>query len=83
VKLQDVLNVTIRMAEELSSEPAATLPLTLYDHRVRSGAAELTLIGGDGRIVASSLSDLTDIIPNQPPSEMLVFPISRPARCWC
>ena len=77
VKLQDVLNVTIRMAEDLSSEPAATLPLTLYDHRVRSGAAELTLIGGDGRIVASSLSGLTDIIPNQPPSEMLVLMRNR------
>ena len=77
VKLHDVLNVTIRMAEELSSEPVATLSLTLYDHRVRSGAAELTLIGGDGRIVASSLSDLTDIIPNQPPSEMLVLMRNR------
>ncbi|RLA01197.1 MAG: two-component sensor histidine kinase [Gammaproteobacteria bacterium] len=77
VKLHDVLNVTIRMAEELSSEPAATLPLTLYDHRVRSGAAELTLIGGDGRIVASSLSGLTEIIPNQPPSEMLVLMRNR------
>ena len=77
VKLHDVLNVTIRLAEELSSEPAATLPLTLYDRRVRSGAAELTLIGGDGRIVASSLSDLTEIIPNQPPSEMLVLMRNR------
>ena len=57
VKLRDVLNVTIRMAEDLSSSSVATLSLTLYDHRVRSGAAELTLIGGDGRIVASSLSD--------------------------
>jgi nitrogen fixation/metabolism regulation signal transduction histidine kinase len=77
VKLHDVLNVTIRLAEELSNEPAATLPLTLYDRRVRSGAAELTLIGGDGRIVASSLSDMTDIIPNQPPSEMLVLMRNR------
>ncbi len=77
VKLHDVLKVTIRLAEELSSEPAATLPLTLYDRRVRSGAAELTLIGGDGRIVASSLSDLTEIIPNQPPSEMLVLMRNR------
>jgi nitrogen fixation/metabolism regulation signal transduction histidine kinase len=71
VKLRDVLNVTIRMAEDLSSASGATLSLTLYDHRVRSGAAELTLIGGDGRIVASSLSDMSNIIPNQPPSEML------------
>lgn len=77
VKLHDVLNVTIRMAEDLSAAPAATLPLTLYDHRVRSGAAELTLIGGDGRIVASSLSDMSEIIPNQPPSEMLVLMHNR------
>lgn len=77
VKLHDVLNVTIRMAEDLSAAPAATLPLTLYDQRVRSGAAELTLIGGDGRIVASSLSNMSEIIPNQPPSEMLVLMRNR------
>jgi nitrogen fixation/metabolism regulation signal transduction histidine kinase len=52
VRLRDVLNLTIRMAEDLSEASPATLSLTLYDHRVRSGAAELTLIGGDGRIVA-------------------------------
>ena len=77
VKLRDVLNVTIRMAEDLSSASAATLSLTLYDHRVRSGAAELTLIGGDGRIVASSLSDMSNIIPNQPPSEMMLLMHNR------
>ena len=77
VKLRDVLNVTIRMAEDLSTATAATLSLTLYDHRVRSGAAELTLIGGDGRIVASSLSDTSNIIPNQPPSEMLLLMHNR------
>ncbi len=77
VKLHDVLNVTIQMAEDLSAAPAATLPLTLYDQRVRSGAAELTLIGGDGRIVASSLSNMSEIIPNQPPSEMLVLMRNR------
>jgi len=73
VKLHDVLKLTILIAEDLSSASAATLSLTLYDHRVRSGATELTLIGGDGRIVASSLSDLSNIIPNQPPSEMLLL----------
>jgi nitrogen fixation/metabolism regulation signal transduction histidine kinase len=37
----------------------------------------LTLIGGDGRIVASSLSDMSNIIPNQPPSEMLLLMHNR------
>ena len=77
VKLRDVLKVTIQMAEDLSSASGATLSLTLYDYRVRSGAAELTLIGGDGRIVASSLSDMSSIIPNQPPSEMLLLMHNR------
>jgi len=77
VKLRDVLKVTVQMAEDLSSASGATLSLTLYDYRVRSGAAELTLIGGDGRIVASSLSDMSSIIPNQPPSEMLLLMHNR------
>jgi nitrogen fixation/metabolism regulation signal transduction histidine kinase len=71
VRLRDILNLTILMAEDLSDASPATLSLTLYDHRVRSGAAELTLIGGDGRIVAASSSDLTDIIPDQPPEEIM------------
>ena len=77
VRLRDILNLTVRMAEDLSDASPATLSLTLYDHRVRSGAAELTLIGGDGRIVASSLSDMSEIIPDQPPSEMMMLMRNR------
>jgi nitrogen fixation/metabolism regulation signal transduction histidine kinase len=77
VRLADILNLTVRMAEDLSDAAPATLSLTLYDHRVRSGAAELTLLGGDGRIVASSSSDITDIIPDQPASEMMMLMRNR------
>jgi len=77
VRLQDILTLTVRMAEELSDAAPATLSLTLYDHRVRSGAAELTLIGGDGRIVASSSSDISQIIPDQPPGEMMMLMRNR------
>jgi nitrogen fixation/metabolism regulation signal transduction histidine kinase len=73
VRLRDVLQLTARMAEEISEAVPATIPLTLYDLRVRSGAAELTLIGNDGRIVASSSSDLSQIIPDQPPGEVLLL----------
>jgi len=73
IRLHDVLELTANMADELSDSPQATLALTLYDLRVRSGAAELTLIGGDGRIVASSSADPSNIIPNQPPSEVLML----------
>jgi nitrogen fixation/metabolism regulation signal transduction histidine kinase len=71
VRLRDVLRLTERMAEEVSDSPPATLSLNIYDIRVRSGAAELTLLGSDGRIIASSAAEMTDIVPNQPSSEML------------
>jgi nitrogen fixation/metabolism regulation signal transduction histidine kinase len=77
VRLVDLLNLTVRMAEDLADAAPATLSLTLYDHRVRSGAAELTLIGGDGRIVASSSSDISHIIPDQPPGEMMTLMRNR------
>jgi nitrogen fixation/metabolism regulation signal transduction histidine kinase len=48
VRLRDVLQLTLSMAEDLSEAAPATLSLTLYDLRVRSAAAELTLIGSDG-----------------------------------
>ncbi|MDH3979489.1 MAG: ATP-binding protein [Gammaproteobacteria bacterium] len=73
VRLRDVLQLTVRMAEEVSEAVPATIPLTIYDLRVRSGAAELTLIGNDGRVVTSSSSDLSQIIPDQPPSEVLLL----------
>ena len=71
VRLRDVLRLTERMADEVSDSPPATLALNLYDIRVRSGAAELALLGSDGRIIASSAAELTDIVPSQPGSEML------------
>jgi len=73
VRLRDVLQLTARMADEIAEAQPATLSLTLYDLRVRSGAAELTLLGNDGRIVASSSAELSKIIPNQPPGEVLLL----------
>ncbi|MDX1698019.1 MAG: HAMP domain-containing protein, partial [Thiohalobacterales bacterium] len=73
VRLSDVLEVTVRMAEEISQASPTTVPLTLYDLRVRGGAVELTLIGADGRIVASSSAELTRLMPSQPPGEILLL----------
>lgn len=73
VRLRDVLQLTERMADEISEAQPATISLTLYDLRVRSGAAELTLLGNDGRIVASSSAEVSKIIPNQPPGEVLLL----------
>ena len=73
MRLSDVLEQTWRMAEELSKSPAATIALDLYDQRVRGGASELTLFGDDGRSIAHSSAELTDIVPSQPTAEMMMI----------
>ena len=73
VRLRDVLVQTGQMAEELSESPYSTIAIDLYDLRVRSGASELTLFDSDGRAVASSSADLTDIVPSQPTPGMLLI----------
>jgi len=66
IRMRDQLSVTIQLAEELTEVPAAMAPLNLLDLRVRSGADELTLLAGNGRIVASSSVEATEIVPNRP-----------------
>ena len=71
VRLRDVLRVTENIADEIAESPSTTLALNLYDLRVRSGAAELTLLGSDNRIIASSSMDPTVIVPHRPSNDML------------
>ena len=71
VRLRDVLRVTESVADEIAQSPSTTLSLNLYDLRVRSGAAELTLLGNDNRIIASSSIDPTVIVPHRPSNDML------------
>jgi PAS domain S-box-containing protein len=77
VRLNDVLQVTQRMADQISDSPPETLSLTLYDLRVRSGAAELTLLGSDGRVIASSSAELSKLMPTQPPDEVMLLMQNR------
>ena len=79
IRMRDVLNITEMIADELTSEETAFGPLRLYDLRDRSGASELTLLGGDGRIVSSRSADTNSIIPHKPSEEMLTpLPEGRP-----
>lgn len=72
VRLRDLLHQTERLAEELTEVPSALAPLSLFDLRVRSGASELTLIGANGRIIASSSLESTQIIPDRPSDAVLL-----------
>ena len=73
VRLSDVLVQTGQMADKLSESPYSTIAIDLYDLRVRNGASELTLFDSDGRTVASSSADMTDLVPSQPTPEMLLI----------
>ncbi len=72
VRLRDLLHLTKGLAGELTEVPSALAPLSLYDLRVRSGASELTLIGSNGRIIASSSLESTSIIPDRPADTVLL-----------
>lgn len=72
VRLNELLKLTERVADELAEVSPALLPIGLYDKRVQSGAVELTLLGMDGRIVASSSVEGTNVVPQRPPDKILL-----------
>ncbi len=69
-RLREQLRITERLAVELSGQQPALIPMGLYDLRVRSGAVELSVTRGDGRIIASSSIDPTAILPLHPTAEL-------------
>lgn len=72
VRLRDLLHMTNDLGKELTEVPSPLAPLSLFDLRVRSGATELTLIGANGRIIASSSVDATTIVPARPTDAVLL-----------
>jgi nitrogen fixation/metabolism regulation signal transduction histidine kinase len=72
VRLSDLLRVTEKIADEVAEMSPATVPIGLYDLRVLSGAAELTVFGLDGRIIASSGAEGEDIVPDRPSEQMFM-----------
>jgi nitrogen fixation/metabolism regulation signal transduction histidine kinase len=72
VRLRDLLHLTEKLAEELTEVPSPLAPMSLFDLRVRSGASELTLLGANGRIIASSSIDATKIVPDRPTDTALL-----------
>lgn len=72
VRLRDMLHLTEDLSKELTEVPSPLAPMSLFDLRVRSGASELTLIGANGRIIASSSVESTKIVPDRPSEAVLL-----------
>lgn len=72
VRLSDLLRVSEKIADKVAEMSPATVPIGLYDLRVLSGAVELTIFGLDGRIVATSSTESTRIVPNRPNEQVIM-----------
>ncbi len=71
-RMRELLKQSQLMAGEISAVDAERLPGALEDARRLSGAAELSVIGPKGRIIASSNIDPTAIVPASPSDSIMV-----------
>ncbi|GMQ77372.1 MAG: ATP-binding protein [Gammaproteobacteria bacterium] len=72
VRMRELLRHTEVVAGDLADLPNDEIAAGLDDTRRLSGASEFTLIGTNGRIIMSSSSDPTSIVPNRPSDAILV-----------
>lgn len=63
VRTRELLRQTQQMAPRLNAISNELATLTLNELRAESGANELTLFTNDGRIIASSISETTRLLP--------------------
>lgn len=72
VRMRQLLRDTKEMANELAGQPVSIISVTLNDLRSRNNASELTLMNTNGKIVASSSIDPSNIIPDRPDEAVLL-----------
>jgi nitrogen fixation/metabolism regulation signal transduction histidine kinase len=72
VRIRDSLRQTQAMSTELEDVPDALAALSLNELRARSGAAELTLMAFNGRVIASSSAEPITIVPSRPSEAILL-----------
>ena len=72
VRMRELLRQTQQMATPLSDTPDSMAALTLNDMRNDSDATELTLFSANGRIIASSGTDISSIVPARPDDAILL-----------
>ena len=72
VRMRELLAQTARIASDLEPLADAQAVGALDDARRLGGASELTLIGANGRIVGSSNTDPTAVVPSRPDDAILL-----------
>lgn len=64
-RMRDMLRQTEVIADAVSEMPQALLPVRLEDLRQRSGAAEVSVMTEDGRVLAFDNQDATLLVPTE------------------
>ncbi|WP_435103145.1 ATP-binding protein [Arhodomonas sp. AD133] len=72
LRMRDLLKRVQNAADDLATTPEGLVTFAVGDMRERMGAAELTLFGSNGRVVASSTRETEGILPNRPEEEVLL-----------
>lgn len=72
VRMRELLNTTVKVAEELSETSDTELPFDIDQLRERINANELTLLTRKGAIIASSSDDIKDLVPEIPGETVLL-----------
>ena len=73
LNMRVVLRWQQAMAEELAESSAGQATFKLDEMLPGSGAAELTLMGANARIIASSSTDPTALVPSRPGEDVLLL----------
>lgn len=68
---QDILKKTKQIANDFAQISNVAVPFEIDDYRTRIGARELTLMTRQGRFIASSTGDISDLVPNRPNNAIL------------
>jgi len=73
---QDILKKTRQIAEDFAQISNVAVPFEIDDYRMRLGARELTLMTRQGRFIASSTGDISDLVPNRP-NKAILFQVQQ------
>lgn len=75
-RMKEILKQSEKIAEEIAMTDDALIPLEIDRFRARSGAGELTVMGKQGAIIASSSADTENFVPDSP-DETVLFQVQQ------
>lgn len=71
-QMRSALQQTLRVAEAIEPGDQKLAALQLGELREQSGSTEISLVAANGRIIAFNSSDISQLLPNRPPDEMVL-----------